>query len=180
MIAEFEAEDIEQSTHPAVTVTPHLAKPIGVVIHSPEGDEGKAEDKVYVFLDAETAVPARRTATFVGTQVGGDVLIRIVEAKKESVDVTPPKEVKEKANATDEDGEDDDDDDDDEEEEEEKVIKRVTEVEKVIAEALLKDVKKGQKVEVMLNVAGDLTLTITARVVGGKGGIRGTVPGRAL
>ncbi|KAK6330835.1 Hsp70 protein that interacts with Zuo1p [Orbilia javanica] len=178
LIAEFEAEDIEQSTHPAVTVTPHLAKAIGVVIHSPEGDEGKAEDKVYVFLDAETAVPARRTATFVGTQVGGDVLIRIVEAKKESVDVTPPKEVKEKVEGADED--DEDDDDDDEEEEEEKVIKRVTEVEKVIAEALLKDVKKGQKIEVMLNVAGDLTLTVTARVVGGKGGIRGTVPGRAL
>ncbi|KAF3907860.1 hypothetical protein ABW20_dc0105706 [Dactylellina cionopaga] len=176
LIAEFEAEDIEQSTHPAVTVTPHLTKPLGVVVTSPAGDAGKAQDKVYVFLEAETAVPARRTATFVGTKTGGDVVIRVVEVKKENVDVTPPKVVKEKVNGTgDDDDEDDDDDDDDEEEE--KVIKRVTDVERVVAEALLKDVKKGQKVEVMLNVAGDLTLTVTARVVGGKGGVRGTVPG---
>ncbi|KAJ6264083.1 Heat shock protein [Drechslerella dactyloides] len=178
LIAEFDAEDIEQSTHPAVTVTPHLTKSLGVVITSPAGDDGKADDKVYVFLESETAVPARRTATFTGTNVGGDVLVRIVEAKKESVDVTPAKEAKEKVNGADDD--EDDDDDDDEDDEDEKVIKRVTEVERVIAEALLKDVKKGAKVEVMLNVAGDLTLTVTARVVGGQGGVRGTVPGPAL
>ncbi|EPS42596.1 hypothetical protein H072_3364 [Dactylellina haptotyla CBS 200.50] len=175
LIAEFEAEDIEQSTHPAVTVTPHLAKSLGVVIAAPEGDAGKAEDKVYVFLESETAVPARRTATFVGSKTGGDILIKIVEAKRESVDVTPPKE--EKVNGVDDEDEDDDDDDD---EEDIKIFKRVTEVERVLAEALLKDVKKGAKIEVMLNVAGDLTLTLTARVVGSQGGVRGTIPGSAL
>ncbi|KAK6353455.1 Hsp70 protein that interacts with Zuo1p [Orbilia brochopaga] len=179
LIAEFEAEDIEQSTHPAVTVTPHLTKSLGVVIASPTGTNDKAEDKVYVFLESETAVPARRTATFIGTREGGDVLIRIVEVRKESVDVTPTKEEKAKINGVNEDDE-DDDEDFDEDDEDEKVFKRVTEVERVIAEAELKDVKKGAKVEVMLNVAGDLTLTVTARVVGGQGGVRGTVPGLTL
>ncbi|KAF3941456.1 hypothetical protein ABW19_dt0209174 [Dactylella cylindrospora] len=176
LIAEFEAEDIEQSTHPAVTVSPHLIKPLGVVIAAPEGDAGRAEDKVYIFLDSETAVPARRTATLIGTKTGGDVLIRIVEAKKDTVDITPPKEEK-KPNGVDGEEDEEDDEDDDEDEEDEKVFKRITEVEKVIAEALLKDVKKGEKVEVMLNVSGDLTLTVTARVVGKPGGVRGTVTG---
>ena len=36
-------------------------------------------------------------------------------------------------------------------------------------------VKKGSKIEVMLNVAGDLGLAVAARVVGGLGGVRGSV-----
>jgi len=184
LIAEYEKEDIEQSTHPAVTVSPHLSKPIGIVIKtksSSDSEEASKEDKVYIFMDVETAVPAKRTAIFAPATEDGDILIRIVEAKKVTVDVTPAKVEKPKTNGiSKEDGDDEDDEDDeddDEDEEVEKVTKSVLEVDTVLAEALLPDVKRKQKVEVMLNVAGDLTLTVAARAIGGKGGVRGTVQG---
>jgi hypothetical protein len=44
-----------------------------------------------------------------------------------------------------------------------------------LAEAAVKGVKKGGKVEVTVNVGGDLAVQMTAREVGGKGGVRGTV-----
>ena len=44
-----------------------------------------------------------------------------------------------------------------------------------MAEFALKDVKKGSKVEVMVNVGADMALSMTAREAGGKGGIRGNL-----
>ncbi|KAJ3503033.1 hypothetical protein NM208_g16598 [Fusarium decemcellulare] len=39
-----------------------------------------------------------------------------------------------------------------------------------LAEAAIKGVKAGGKVEVTINVLADLSVTVTAREVGGKGG----------
>lgn len=74
---------------------------------------------------------------------------------------------------------DDEDDDDSEEEEEEPedVRNRVFKVDRVIAEAAIKEVKKGARIEVTVNVTDDLSLVVAARVVGGQQGVRGSVDG---
>jgi molecular chaperone DnaK (HSP70) len=168
LIQEYEAEDIEQSTHPAVTTVKHLTNAIGVLSIS--------EDSKGVFtpiIAAETAVPARRTIHIATPKEGGDVLIKIVEGVS-YIKVTKP-EPKPKSNGAKVADADSDDEEEDSDEEEEEQREKVWKVGNVLAEAAIKGVKKGGKVEVMINVAGDLAVTITAREVGGKGGVRGNL-----
>lgn len=100
------------------------------------------------------------------------MVVRICEGVREIV-VTKsekkPNGVKDEA--------DDEDDSEEEEEEEEDIKNRVLKVDRVIAEAAIKDVKKGAKVEVTVNVTEDLGLAVAARVVGGQQGVRGSVEG---
>ncbi|KAI9799316.1 MAG: hypothetical protein M1825_004809 [Sarcosagium campestre] len=178
LIQEFDTEDVEQSSHPMVTVTPHLAKAIGVLVASTTGDG--ASTPFHPLLEAETAAPARRIAQFSAPKAGGDVLIRLCEGVREiKVTAPPPKPATngkgktevdddEDAGATDSDDEDDDDEGEDKRE-------RVWQVGTVLAEAAIKGVGKGKKIEVMANVAADLGVTFTAREVGGKGGVRGNL-----
>lgn len=163
LIAEFDQEDIEQSTHPAVTVAPHLVKSVGVVIDG-------ADDSFQTLLEAQTAVPARRTAQFIVPN-GGDVIVKICEGVREIV-VSKPEA---KSNGLK--GAGDDDDSEEEEEEEADVRNKVFKVERVVAEAAVRGVQKGSKIEVTLNVGSDLALSVAARVVGGQQGARGTVEG---
>jgi len=166
LVQEYDIEDIEQSTHPAVTTVKHLTNAIGVLSITDDSSKGIFAP----IIAAETAVPARRTIHIATPKEGGDVLIKIVEGGSH-IKVTKP-EPKPKTNG---DKNDDDSDEDSEEEEEEDVREKVWKVGKVIAEAAVKGVKKGGKVEVMINVAGDLAVTVTCREVGGKGGVRGNV-----
>jgi len=170
LIQEYEAGDIEQSTHPAVTTVKHLTNAIGVL--SITGDVSKG---VFTpIIAAETAVPARRTIHINVPKEGGDVLIKIVEGGSH-IKVTKP-EPKTKSNgAKVADADSDDSEADDSEEEEEEKREKVWKIGNVLAEAAIKGVKKGGKVEVMINVAGDLAVTVTAREVGGKGGVRGNL-----
>ena len=94
---------------------------------------------------------------------GGDVLLRLAEGEREIKVST----VEANGNA-----EDSDEDSDDEPEE---VREKVFKAGKTLAEAAVRDVKKGGKVEVQVNIGADLTITLVAREVGGKGGVRGTV-----
>jgi molecular chaperone DnaK (HSP70) len=170
LIQEYESEDIEQSTHPAVTAVKHLTNAIGVLAIT--GDETKG---VFTpIIAAETAAPARRTIHIATPKEGGDVLVKVVEGGSH-IKVTQP-ELKRKSNgATVEDANSDDSEEDDSEEEEEEKREKVWKVGKVLAEAAVKGVKKGGKVEIMVNVAADLSVTVTAREVGGKGGVRGNL-----
>ncbi|QGA15587.1 hypothetical protein EYB26_003246 [Talaromyces marneffei] len=163
LIQEFDTEDIEQSIHPMVTVTPHLSKTIGVQVVSADG----SSDFVPL-VNADTALPARRVAQYTVPKEGGDVLIRISEGERE-IKVTKP-EPQSKAEKTEEAEEDSDFDSDEEEEEETREV--VWKSTKPIAEAAVKGVKAGGKVEVTININSDLGLQITAREVGGKGGVR--------
>ncbi|KAL2223173.1 chaperone dnaK [Thermoascus aurantiacus ATCC 26904] len=176
LIQEFDREDIEQSIHPMVTATPHLRNAIGVQLVS----ASDAEDSGAIFkplLNAETALPARRVAQYEVPKEGGDILVRVCEGIREIKVTKPepkPKEEKPEKNEDEED-EDDDFDSDEEEEEEEEIREVIWKVSKPIAEFAIKDVKAGNKVEVMINVNSDLGVQLTAREVGGKGAVRGAV-----
>ena len=164
LVQEFEKDDIDQSTHEMVTVTPHLTSSIGLHI------TGQPEDAFTIVIPPATAVPARRTTTV--SAPAGDVVVRICEGERE-IKVTKP-EPKSKQNG---DKEDEDEDDSDEDEEEEEDIREKTwKARKPLAEVALKDLKKGGKVEVTIHVDADLAVSVTARQVGGKGGVRGTLP----
>lgn len=170
LIQEYESEDIEQSTHPAVTTVKHLTNAIGVLAISDDESKGIFTP----IIAAETAAPARRTIHIATPKEGGDVLVKVVEGGSH-IKVTKP-EPKPKSNgATVEDANSDDSEEDSSEEEEEEKREKVWKVGKVLAEAAVKGVKKGGKVEIMINVAADLGVTVTAREVGGKGGVRGNL-----
>ncbi|GJC97289.1 Hsp70-like protein [Colletotrichum higginsianum IMI 349063] len=159
LIQEYEAEDIDQSTHAAVTVVKHIANAIGVV---------GANDEFVPVVPAETAVPARRTIHVAGPKEGGDVLIRIVEGGAHIKVTKPEPKAKPEANG-------DDSDSDFDSDEEEETREKIWKVGPTLAEAAVRGVSKGAKVEVTINVAADLGVTITAREVGGKGGVRGNI-----
>jgi hypothetical protein len=162
LVQEFDKEDIDQSTHPMVTVTPHLHNAIGVQIVS-KGDEGAFA----VMIAPDSAMPVRRTSLFKAP--AGDILVRVCEGERE-IKVTKP----EKPQTNGVKGSDDEDSDVDDDEEED-IRERVWKAKKTLAEFALKDLKKGGKIEVMVNVGADMALSITAREAGGKGGIRGNI-----
>ncbi|KAK0510260.1 hypothetical protein JMJ35_007654 [Cladonia borealis] len=165
LIQEFEKEDIEQSTHPMVTVTPHLRNAIGVLVVSEDVKKGLFT----ALVERETAVPCRRAGVFAVPREGGNVIIKVCEGIR---DIKITKKEKAKTNGK---ADSDSDSDDDQEEEDEEVKEKVWKVGTVLAEAAIRDVKKGGKVEVTVNVGVDLGVQITAREVGGKGGVRGNL-----
>jgi molecular chaperone DnaK (HSP70) len=168
LIQEFELEDIEQSTHPMVTVTPHLSHAVGVLCISSDESNGI----FHAIVDAETPLPVRRSAIIATPREGGDVLIKLAEgARHIKVTKPEPKPKTEKEPSS------DDDSDDDDSEEEEELREKTWKVGKVLSEAALKGVKKGAKVEVQINIAADLSVNAIFREVGGKGGVRGILPG---
>ena len=143
-------------------MTPHLQKAIGVEV----GDSG-----FYPLILPDTAAPARRTAKITAHREGGEVHVRFAEGESDIKITKPePKEKKEKPETD----EDDSDLDDDSEEEEEDLREKIWKLGKTFAEITLKDVKKGQKVEVTVNVNPDFTVQTSARVIGGSG-VRGTL-----
>ena len=166
LISEFERADIEASTEAVVTVTPHLAQPLGVIT---QGKDGK--DEFHLLIAADTPVPVRKTVQ-IAVPRGGDVLLRLGEGVRE-IDVRKedaPK-VNGKGKGSDEDGENDDDSEEDPEEFRTKIFRPG----KVIAEAGFQGVQKGARVEMQVNVGADCSITIVSRQLGGKGGIRGSV-----
>ena len=154
-----------------VTVTPHLSRAIGVLVVSEDETRGVFKR----LLEAETAVPARRAGIFAAPS-GRDVLVKVCEGirdiKISKVEAKPKTNGTKKA-SSEEDSDDVDSDDEDEDEEPKEIREKIWKVGTVLAEAAVRGVKKGGKVEVTVNVGADLGVTVTAREVGGKGGVRG-------
>ena len=171
LIQEYEAEDINQSTHAAVTTVPHITNAIGVISLNEAGEE------TFVPVVApETAVPARRTVHVAAPKDGGDVLVKIVEGNTHIKVTKPEPKAKESKSAKVEDADeagDDSDFSDDEEEEEKR--EKVWKIGSTLAEAAIRGVKKGGKVEVTILVDANLSVTVTTREVGAKTGVRGTL-----
>lgn len=171
LIQEFEKEDIEQSTHPMVTVAPHLRRAIGVLVVSENPEKGVFKP----LAEAETAVPLRRAGEFAAPKNGGDVIIKICEGVSEIKFTKPPSKQRGQKQTngrgvSDDDDDDDLSDDDDSEEDQDDVREKVWKVGTVLAETAIKGLKKGGKVEVSVTVNGDLSVMATAREVGGKAG----------
>jgi len=173
LIVDFDMDDIRESCHPVVTATPHLSSSIGVLCISTDSPPG-----VYIpLVDANTPVPVRRTKVFSVPGAGGNVIVKVCEATSEVL--VKPVEKKPKPEANGEKDSDDDDSDEDESDEEEETKEKKWTVKNTIAEAALRNVKKGSKVEVQLNIGPDLAITLVAREVGGKGGVRGVITSAA-
>lgn len=170
LIQEFESEDVVQSTHPMVTVTPHLRCAIGVLLVTEDEHKGVFKP----LLEAETAVPARRAGFFAVGREGGDVLIKVCEGIRE-IRVRKADAAKDHSNGKAKDEEEGELDDYSDEEEEEEVRDKVWRVGRVLAETAVRGVGKGSKVEVTVSVSGDMGVQITARESGGKGGVRGVL-----
>ncbi|KAJ1335989.1 heat shock 70kDa protein 1/2/6/8 [Microdochium nivale] len=165
LIQEYESEDIEQSTHPAVGTVKHITNAIGVITVV------NGEETFVPIIAPETAAPARRTIHIAAPKEGGDVLVKVIEGNTH-IKVTKPEPTPKKKGGDDSDDDDSDEESDDEpEEHREKIWKIGT----TLAEGAIRGIKKGGNVEVTITVAGDLGVTVTTREVGGKGGIRGTV-----
>ena len=164
LIAEFERADIEENTEAVVTVTPHLPHAIGLVT---------GNDDFAVIIPQETPVPARRTAQ-IAVKDGGDVLLKLAEGTRE-IKITKEEKPEKPATNGAKDDEDDDSDEDDSDDEPEEIRSKVWKAGKPLAEVGIKGVKKGGKVEIQVNVNADLSVTVVARAVGDKGGVRGTI-----
>lgn len=167
LIQEFEKEDIDQSTHEMVTVTPHLTTAIGFQV------TGQPEDSFTVIIPPDTAIPARRTKVIDG--LNGDVLIRVTEGERVIKVSRPEPRAKPETNGTKDDEDEDEDEDLDEDDEPEEIREKAWKPKQALAEFVFQGLKKGSKVEVMVNVDAELALSITARQIGGKGGIRGEI-----
>ena len=148
-----------------VTVTPHLRNAIGVLVVSEDVKKGLFT----ALVERETAVPCRRAGIFAVPREGGDVIVKVCEGTRD-IKITKKETAKTNGKA-----DSDFDSDDDEEDEDEEVREKVWKVGRALAEAAIRDVKKGGKVEVTVNVGVDLGVQITAREVGGKGGVRGNL-----
>lgn len=170
LIQEYDAEDIDQATHAAVTTVPHVNNAIGVVSVSESGEE-----TFVPIVPPQTAVPARRTVQVAGPKDGGDVLIKVVEGNTHINVIQPTPKAKEDKTAKVEDADNSDSDEDYSEEEEEETREKIWKIGQTLAEAAVRGVKKGGKVEVTINVNADLSIIVTAREVGAKGGVRGQV-----
>ncbi len=159
LVSEFEKDQIEESTEAVVTVTPHLSNAIGLLT---------GNNDFTIIIEPETPVPVRRTAQ-ITVKDGGDVLIRLAEGVRSVLVSTQDKPT---TNGT---AGSDDDDEDDSDDEPEELRSKVWMPDEVLAEAGLRGIKKGAKVEVQVNVAADLSVTLVCREIGGKGGVRGTI-----
>lgn len=173
LVEMFDADDIEQSTHPVVTATPHLAYAVGVLSISP--DE-KGAGVFTLLIEPETPVPVRRAAHVAVPKAGGDVLVKLCEGVRE-IKVTKPGP-KPKTNGAKED--DDDSEDDDSEDEDEELREKVWKAGRVLAEMAVRGTTKGSKVEVQVNVGAELDVQVIAREVNGKGGTRGMLEKPAI
>lgn len=159
-----------------VTVTPHIRHAIGVILVTEDVNRGV----FHPILEAETAVPARRVRFFPVNREGGNVLVKVCEGIREIRvrKADPPKKPTANGHQNGEAGE--DGELYDSEEEEEDVRERFWKVGNVLAELAVRGVGKGGKVEVALQIGGDLGLQITAREAGGRSSVRGTVQSNKL
>ncbi|KAF2433013.1 heat shock protein-like protein 70 [Tothia fuscella] len=172
LIADFEMENIKESCEPVVTVTPHLKHALGVLCISGDVAQGKFQP----LIEADTPTPIRRTATITTPREGGDVLVKIVEGSRHiKVNKVENPAKANGATAKEADSDDSSEEEEDSDNDEEETREKVWHVGKVIAELAVKGVKKGGKVEVQVDVRPDLAVSIIAREVGAKGGVRGSV-----
>ncbi|CAK7563913.1 MAG: Hsp70 protein that interacts with Zuo1p [Sporothrix epigloea] len=172
LVRDFDAEEIEQSAHSAVSTVQHTSLAVGVIATPlSAGADGETEVFTPIIL-AESAVPVRRAILLAGPKEGGDVLLKFAEGSTHVHTITPAK--KEAKSKADDDSDDSDDSDFDSEDDEEEQRKKGWKVQGLLAEAALRGVKPGAKIEVAISIRADMAVSFTAREVGGKAAVRGS------
>ncbi|KAI9669123.1 MAG: Hsp70 protein that interacts with Zuo1p [Alyxoria varia] len=182
LIEGFEQEDVEQSTHPAVTATPHLGRTVGFVVLG-GGQEQPQQFKP--LISAETPLPVRRTVNFTNAAKPNSadskttgLVLRLCEGHT-SIKVTQPEkktksgDEKKQSKADDDDSDEDDEESDDEPEE---IREKIWEVGGLLGELALKDVKPKARVTVQVSVSVEGEVSVSA-MEQGKTGVKGTVEG---
>ncbi len=145
-----------------VTVTPHTPNAIGIEIESEE-----EKSSFEVVIPPDSAVPIRKTKV-VKSLSDGEMVLRVCEGERKIK--TTKTESKSKAETN---GDKESDEDSDLEEEDD-VRERIWVATRALGEITAK-VKKGLKVEVTVNVGADLSISIAARELGAKTGVRGNI-----
>lgn len=141
-----------------VTVTAHTTAPIGIEV------VGEGTTTFEVVIPQDSAVPVRKTKVLQpGSQ--GELVLRVCEGERQ-IKVSKPEA---KTNGVEKSGSDDDSEDEDEEEETREKIWLPT---KALGEVTA-TTKKGAKLEVTINVAADMSVSLTTREVGSSTGVRG-------
>jgi molecular chaperone DnaK (HSP70) len=163
LIQEFEKEDIDQSTHPMVTVTPHIQNAIGIETET-EGQITSFE----IVIPPESAVPVRKTKV-IKSLSDGEMVLRVCEGERKIKTTKPDPKAKAATN-----GSKDSDEDSDFEDEENETRERIWVATKPLGEITAR-VKKGLKVEVTVNIGADLSVSISGRELGAKTGVRGNL-----
>ncbi|RKF61913.1 Ribosome-associated complex subunit SSZ1 [Erysiphe neolycopersici] len=157
LIHKFDQESIKLYTNPLLTTSTYLSKAIGVLSISDDSSKG-----VFIpIIKDKTSVPARRSIQIATPREGGDVLIKIVEANSHIKVLKPEPKTKsdDKGKNNDESGF----DSDSEQDEEAEIREKIWQVGNTLAEAALRGIKKGSKIEITATVASDLTLSIVCR-----------------
>ncbi|POS87674.1 hypothetical protein EPUL_001888, partial [Erysiphe pulchra] len=158
LIKKFDQEDIKLYTNPPLTTSTYLSKAIGVLSISDDSSKG-----VFIpIIKDKTSVPARRSIQIATPREGGDVLIKIVEANSH-IKVSKPEPKTKSDDKGKESDESELDSNSEQDEEEEEIREKIWQVGNVLAEAALRGVKKGSKVEITATVTSDLTLSIACR-----------------
>lgn len=170
----YDLKELKIDIDSAVRSSLHLSKAIGVLSISDDTEMGLF---VPIFL-AETSVPAQRVIRIETPEEDGDFLIKIVEGESYIKVFKPEARVEPQKTKKDEDNEDHDSDSDSEEEEEEEESREYAwKVGQVLAEAAVRGVSKGGKIDVTISIGADLSVSVNCREVGKKfgAGVCGTL-----
>lgn len=157
LLKNYNLEEIKLYMNPSLSTSTYLSKAVGVLSISDDCNKG-----VFIPIIMEkTSVPARRSILITTPREGGDVLIKIVEGEScVKVSRPEPQKKSDKGKDTSDSELDSDSEQDDEEEE---IREKVWQVGNVLAEAAVRGVKKGSKVEITVIISADLSLSLSCR-----------------
>lgn len=158
LIAIYDQKEIDETLQSVVNIAPHTVKPIGVLAQDPK-DASKHE--FISIVDSNTPIPYRTSRVFNSPADAESVLISVYEGEAEIKVSVLEKPAKGEKTAEEEEEDSWSEDEDEDEEVRTKVIKPTTK----LAEVGVKDISKGSKIEVLINITGDLKLQIAAREV---------------
>lgn len=170
LIQDYEVDDIDQLIYVVVIIVVYISNVIGVVFLNVVGEE------IFVFVVfVEIVVFVKRIVYVVVFKDGGDVFVKFVEGNIYIKVIKFEFKFKEDKIVKVEDVVDFDEEFDffDDDEEEEEKCEKVWKIGNIFVEVVICNVKKGGKVEVIVQVNVDFFVIFMMREVGVQGGVRG-------
>lgn len=168
LIADYEAEDVEKSTHAVITTAPHLAKPVGLDLSL-----GSGSSEFRVVLEYDSPLPARRSVQ-IPTDGSSSLRFAISEGERDIKVETVEPPARSDAGS-------DSDSDSDSDDEPQEIRTRIVKPGQRLAEVEMTGFEGKTMVEVTIQIDAKSELTFTARPMNGAKGesLRGTIPASA-